>query len=94
MSETLPKEGQNIDAAHLVKSSLNEEGVHVREYFQKQTSIDRYFRQNRNFGIFATGVSTVTSYSVYYSTTTRIFSHYFADDGVTLLCLLPGMNLC
>ncbi|XP_046450834.1 uncharacterized protein LOC124198834 [Daphnia pulex] len=95
VSEELPKEGQNIDATHLVKSSLNEEEVHVREYFPKQISIDRYFRQNRNFGIFAiTVVSTVTSYSVYYSTTTRIFSHYFANDGVTLLCLLPGMNLC
>lgn len=69
MSEELPKEGQNIDATHLVKSSLNEERIHVREHVPKQISIDRYFRQNRNFGIFATVILTVTSYSVYYSTT-------------------------
>jgi hypothetical protein len=94
VSEALPTEGQNIDATHLVKSSLNEEGIHGQESFPKQTSIDRYyFRQNRNFAISITVTSTVTSYSVFYSTSSRIFSDKF--DGYGLLnCVPPGMNLC
>lgn len=91
-SDVLPKEGRDVDLTYLVISSQNEEEILPRETHSKQTesSVDRYYRQNRNLFASFTVTSTLTTYSVSYSTSTRTVTNL----AYTLYCVPTGFTLC
>ncbi|XP_046449235.1 uncharacterized protein LOC124197745 [Daphnia pulex] len=92
-SEKLPKEGRDVDLAYLVTSSQNEEErAHATNPKQTESSVDSYFRRNRNvFGSFK-ATSTLTSYSVIYSTSLRTVTNLAYGNG--LYCVPTGFTLC
>jgi hypothetical protein len=91
----LPEAGRDIDPAQWIVSSQNEqEAHHVHESVAKQTesSVDRYIRQNRNFASSVTVTSTLTTYSVSYSTISKTVTNLAA--AAALSCLPSGFTMC
>uniref|UniRef100_A0A0P6E8D9 Uncharacterized protein n=1 Tax=Daphnia magna TaxID=35525 RepID=A0A0P6E8D9_9CRUS len=87
--EPLPREKRDVDPARLIASSKTESDLHVNDVAPKQTesSVEGYFRQNR-----AIVTSTLTSYTVSYSTSSRIVTNIASESALS--CLPSGFNLC
>ncbi|XP_057378715.1 uncharacterized protein LOC130700749 isoform X3 [Daphnia carinata] len=87
--EPLPREKRDVDPALLITSSKTESDLHVNDVAPKQTesSVDGYFRQNR-----AIVTSSLTSYTVSYSTSTRTVTNIASASGLS--CLPSGFTLC
>uniref|UniRef100_A0A0P6FH52 Uncharacterized protein n=1 Tax=Daphnia magna TaxID=35525 RepID=A0A0P6FH52_9CRUS len=87
--EPLPREKRDVDPARLIASSKTESDLHVNDVAPKQTesSVEGYFRQNR-----AIVTSTLTSYTVSYSTSSRIVTNIASESALS--CLPSGFTLC
>ncbi|XP_057378713.1 uncharacterized protein LOC130700749 isoform X2 [Daphnia carinata] len=85
----LPRAKRDVDPSRLIVSSKTESDVHVNDVAPKQTesSVNGYFRQNR-----AIVTSSLTSYTVFYSTSTRIVTNIASASGLS--CLPSGFTLC
>lgn len=98
MSE-LPREGRDVDPADFLLSSQPVstdgffDGRREEQQQRNELSIERYIRQNRQEFNGVTVTSTVTTYSVYISTSTRTFSTNLAADSA-LLCIPSGFVIC
>ncbi len=95
--DILPREGRDIQMARLIVSSLNDRMALLSQKQQSESSVNRYLRQNqptlqRNFDA-TTVTSTITTFSLYVTSSTKTISKDFAADGV-LSCLPSGFTLC
>ena len=87
-----------MQLARLVVSSLNQRQTTFPQKFQSGPSVNRYFRRNRH-GLqrdaddSTTITSTITSYSLYISSSTKTVSTTFAA-AAALSCLPSGFTLC
>ncbi len=88
----LPGEGRDVDASQLIVSSRNEEFGRSEEFDPADLSFDRYFRKYRNVIVSFTVTSTLTSYSVCYSPSTRTVTNLAATTALS--CLPSGFTLC
>ena len=97
--ETFPKEASHVELGRLLVSSLNEESnkliaAPVRK--QSEPSINRYLRENRKGQqqrSISLVTSTITTYSLYVTSSTKTVSTTFAAAGV-LSCVPSGFTLC
>ena len=96
--ETFPNEASHVELGRLLVSSLNEESnkliaAPVRK--QSEPSINRYLRENRKGQQRSISLvtSTITTYSLYVTSSTKTVSTTFAAAGV-LSCVPSGFTLC
>lgn len=94
----LPREGRDVELSHVLASSQNEEGIsskvspHYLEAAHRPLSMPRDMVEYGRSILFT---STITSYYVYSTSSTKTVTALIATDSSSLLsCLPPGLTLC